>query len=746
MMKRWWGPASLVLVVAMVTMLPWIGSYPLLPEWEPHYGQVVREMHHEGHWLDPTYRGSPFYDKPILPFLMELVSFSVLGTDEESLAETRGAALREARARGEPPPHEALFGRTELAVRLPMALAGIAGVLALYFLVGRIYGRRTALLAALMLATTPFFYLVARQFMFDAPFVVLNTTALLCLVLGAIPKPDGELEPRRRKYLLAMWILIGLGIITKGALAIAVPGAIGMVYILITLDWRVMKRLEPWWGVPVMLAVAAPWFVYMTNLHGELFLRAFFYEHHIERMAGELDKPEGTFEFYVREIGVGLMPWVALLPLGLAHAFGTWKLRLDRAMWRDAFLRLAFLAPFVFFTLSSTKFPHYVLPAVPFLVLLMARAVDSELEDPERRTSRLLWVLALVVVGLIAKDLLEGRNYRLVFYLFTTHRLQDFHPLVGNPYVAFSIVFGLVGLVTLVALIRQKLGWAGFLAMLMLNLGYAIYLNSQMVPALCNMFSSRSLVARFLELREEGDGFGDFRTWKTRAETFYLPLDTEMARISSLGGYRSLVNDHPGGRVFIAVCERDLGRLREIARQAGDELHVIGDDSWEDYREVLLVSNRQSEDYDPRAEAIIDHHPSPQQPSEAVFDGRIRLLGGDATPAEASPDGTVEVTYYFECLQTMEQDAQIFTHIEAVEGGTRWVSDHHPVGSRFPTSMWREGDLVRDRFTVTVPTTAASGTYRVMMGFFVGDDRWRVTPAGENDGGDRTEAVRFEVR
>ncbi len=744
-MKKWWGPASLVLVTSMLTMLPWIGSYPLLPEWEPHYAQVVREMQARGNWFDPTYRGRPFYDKPILPFLMELVSFTVLNVNEESLAEARQEALREAEESGEPVDEGALFGNTELAVRAPMALSGIAGVMALYFLIGRIYGRRTAVIGGLMLATTPFYYLVARQFMFDIPFVALNTAALLCLVLGAIPRPDGEDEPHRRRYLAATWILIGLGIITKGALAIVVPGTVGVVYILITFDWRIIKRLEPWWGVPVMLAVASPWFIYMTNAHGEAFLRAFFYEHHIERMAGELDKPAGTFEFYVREIGVGLMPWVTLLPLGLAHAFGRWKLRLDREMWREAFLRLAFLAPFVFYTLSSTKFPHYVLPAVPFLVLLMARAVDAELAESERNTSRLLWVLALVFLGLIAKDLLEGRNYRLVFYLFTTHRLQDFHPLVGDPHVAFSIIFGLVGVVTLVALFRRKLGWYGFLAMLALNLSYALYLNSQMVPDLCHMFSSRSLVARYFELREPGDPIADYRTWKTRAETFYLPLDEDIERISSAGGIRRVRNTAPGHQIFIAVEEKNLGRLRQLARDVGEELYVVGDDSFEDYREILLLSNRQSEDADPREEAVLDRRPSPEEASEAVFDGKIRLLGASVEPNSAGQDETVQITYYFECLEPPERDAQIFTHIEALDGGTRWVSDHHPVRSRFPTSMWREGDIVRDTFTVTVPTAAVPGPYRVMMGFFVGNDRLGVTPPAESDGADRVEAIRFTV-
>ena len=745
-MTKWWALASLVLVTSMLTMLPWLGSYPLLPEWEPHYGQVVREMQERGEWLDPTYRGRPFFDKPILPFLMELTSFTLLGVDDQRNAE-HAAEVRRQREAGEEfdLQLDSMFGNTELAVRLPMALSGIAGVMAFYFLLLAIYGRRTALIAGLILATTPFYYLIARQFMFDVPYVALQTAALLCLVLGAVPRPDGQLEPKRRRYLAALWVLTGLAVLTKGALALVVPGSVGIVYIMITYDWRIIKRLELWWGLPLMLAVVSPWFIYMTERHGVRFLQSFFIEHHLERLAGELDKPTGTFEFYIREIGVGMMPWVALLPLGLAHAFGRWRLRLDQQMWREVFLRLCFLAPFVFFTLSSTKFPHYVLPAVPFLVLLIARAVDAELERGERDTSRLLWVLAAVTVGLIAKDLLEGRNYRMIFYLFTTHRLQDFHPLVADPRQAFAVLFALVGVMVLVAMFRQRLGWRGFLALLCLNLAFAIYLNSQMVPGLCRMFSSRSLVQRYLLEREEGDAFADYRTWKTRAETFYLPLDDQVTRISSLGSLRALMNRHPGGRVFIAVEERRLGRLREIMDRAGEELHVIGDDGYEAYREVLLVSNELGEGYDPRDEAVIDRRPEPERSSEAVFGGDIRLLGADIEPDEAEPNGNVEVTYYFECLNEMGRDAQIFTHVEAVEGPTRWVTNHHPVRSRFPTSMWREGELVRDRLTLTVPTEAVSGPYRVMMGFYTDDGRFEVSPRSASDGQNRVEAIRFEV-
>lgn len=731
----------------MLTMLPWLGSYPLLPEWEPHYGQVVREMHDSGDWLAPTYRGRPFFDKPILPFLMELVSFSVFGVSDEANERRAAEARQVIDGGGEVDMQlESIFGATELAVRLPMALAGIAGVMAFFFLVGRIYGRRTALIGGLILATTPFYYLISRQFMFDGPYVAIQTAALLCLVLGAIPREDGEDEPRRRWFLVGLWVLTGLGILTKGALAIVVPGTVGVVYILVTYDWRIIKRLEPWWGIPLMLAVAAPWFIYMTNRFGLDFLRSFFIEHHLERLAGELDKPTGTFEFYIREIGVGMMPWVALLPLGLAHAFGSWKLRLEQSMRRETFLRLAFLAPFVFYTLSSTKFPHYVLPAIPFLVLLIARALEREIADPVRRTSRLLWVLAAVSVGLIAKDLLEGRNYRLIFYLFTTHRLQDFHPLVANPHLAFSIIFAIVGLVVLVAMFRRKLGWKGFLALFCLNMAFAIYLNSQMVPGLCRMFSSRSLVQLYMIERGEGDVMADYRSWKTRAQTFYLPLDSPLTRISSAGSLRALRRRNPGQRLFIAVEENDLSRLREAARSVGEEIYVIGDDGWEDYREVLLVSNQRGDNFDPRADAVLDDRPEPQEPSEAVFNDSIRLIGTDISPREGRPNGRMEVTYYFECLRELDRNAEIFTHIEALHGGTRWVSDHHPARSRFPTSQWRRGDIIQDQFTITVPNDAVPGMYRIRMGFFVGRDRFNVTPSSEDTGRNRVEAIRFRVR
>ena len=80
----------------------------------------------------------------------------------------------------------------------------------------------------------------------------------------------------------------------------------------------------------------------------------------------------------------------------------------------------------------------------------------------------------------------------------------------------------------------------------------------------------------------------------------------------------------------------------------------------------------------------------------ARFDDRIRLIGADIEPARASRDGRLEMTFYYECLRPTTEDAQIFVHIEAVRGGTRFTVDHHPVRSRFPTSMWRQGDIVRD--------------------------------------------------
>ena len=87
---------------------------------------------------------------------------------------------------------------------------------------------------------------------------------------------------------------------------------------------------------------------------------------------------------------------------------------------------------------------------------------------------------------------------------------------MADPRIFLGVIFGLTGIAILVAAYRRKLGWLGFVALLGISLTYAFYINSQLVPGLTRMFSSRSLVQRYLLESDEGDPYADCRTWKTR--------------------------------------------------------------------------------------------------------------------------------------------------------------------------------------------------------------------------------------
>jgi 4-amino-4-deoxy-L-arabinose transferase-like glycosyltransferase len=549
-----------VFITTAVIMLWRLGSYPLFPEWEAHYSTVVRHMAERGDWFDPVYLGRPFLDKPILLFLLQLMSVQLLGL-------------------------------TELALRLPGALIVVGGTVAFTTLVKRIYGQQEALMAGLMLATTPAYYLLGRSVTFDGSYAALQSVALLCLALGAIPRGPAEQEPpepRRRLYLLFFWLLTGLAILTKGLLAVALPGAVGLAYLLLTRDVAIIKRLEPWWGLPLMFLVAAPWFAFMVHRHGESFLSVFFLDHHVGRMAGRLSNmPGGTFVFYLEKLAVGTMPWLILVPLGLVHALNSPRQGLNQTHWRETFLRLAFFAPCVFFTMSQVKFAHYILPAIPFLVLLTARALAEELREPRLSTSPILWLTSTLAFAAVANEILVRRGFRLLVYFFCSRRLVE--SMDVNPRQYLVGVFVVATVTVLFAMVQRRMTADTFWTVFAAAVASAVIWLNVVVPPLGHMYSSRILIDAYNRVSDVGDPFLEFRTWKDRANVFYLPADRTAHWVGSVESLRNMARRYPGQPLHGVVAQGEYDRYEQHAREAGFGMTIVGNDQYRGYSGVNVV-------------------------------------------------------------------------------------------------------------------------------------------------------------
>lgn len=126
----------------------------------------------------------------------------------------------------------------------------------------------------------------------------------------------------------------------------------------------------------------------------------------------------------------------------------------------------------------------------------------------------------------------------------------------------------------------------------------------------------------------------------------------------------------------------------------------------------------------------------------------VHLLGADATRGPLQRGDIVELSVYFEVLRELDRDWRMFLHIDAQGGGYRIHGDHAPLGGRYPSSLWRKDEYLKDRYTTFVPLDATPGRYDIWVGFYIGDERMPVSegPASSHDGENRVRVGTLEIR
>jgi 4-amino-4-deoxy-L-arabinose transferase-like glycosyltransferase len=336
----------IVIAIALALPLLWqLGGAPLFDVDEGAFSEATREMLSSGDWGHTTLNGAPRFDKPIGIYWLQAASVQV-------------------------------FGLNEFALRLPSALAIWAMGLALAAFASRRWGDRAGFAAGMIAVTSLGYQAIGRAATADG---LLN----LLIVLAGLDMwryiESGTKTPLRRAY---AWV--GLGLLVKGPVAIVVPGAAFALWCASRLDWRALVRaaIDPV-GWALMLAIAVPWYAYELHRDGMAFVDGFLMRHNVERFTGTLQNHGGTPLYYLVVAPLLSMPWAPLLVAVVARS---------RSLWRDPLARYllvwgAFV--FVFFSLSGTKLPHYMLYGYGPLALLMGR----ELAQSGPRLVR--WVLGV---------------------------------------------------------------------------------------------------------------------------------------------------------------------------------------------------------------------------------------------------------------------------------------------------------------------------------------------------------------
>jgi 4-amino-4-deoxy-L-arabinose transferase-like glycosyltransferase len=336
----WYSARWLAAALSLGWLALWFAGLNLRPLGEPdegRYAEVAREMFVSGHWLTPKLDGFNFFDKPALQYWATAIFYT-------------------------------LFGVHEWTARLWGALTGLLAILAVGWASGRLHGVRTGWIAALMLGSMLLFVAGAHINTMDIGVAAFLAIAICLFLVAQFDLSAAKLRPWLN---LGGWASLALAVLSKGLIGVVFPAITLMVFMLWESDTRILGRMTMGWGLLVLLSIAAPWFIAMSLNHSDFF-DYFFIKEHFSRFLTSSDDRDRPWWFFVPVIFIGIFPWAAFIPAGR----NDWKNLRDGGR-STRFLICWILVVFVFFSLSHSKLPFYILPVFPALAMLMARVVSA---------------------------------------------------------------------------------------------------------------------------------------------------------------------------------------------------------------------------------------------------------------------------------------------------------------------------------------------------------------------------------
>ncbi|UGY09267.1 ArnT family glycosyltransferase [Phyllobacterium pellucidum] len=361
----------LLVFICIVSFVPGIASIPPLDRDESRYIQATHQMAESGDYVDIRFQDASRYKKPIGIYWLQSAALKLTGFDDKAPA---------------------------WAYRLVSVAGATVAVLATATLGAFLFGQSAGLLAGIALASIVMLGFEARVAKTDA--TVLATVVMAQAALAFMWMASRRQAAETWAPALTFWVATAVGVLIKGPItpfvSLLTMASLSLYY----REWRWLKRLKPIAGIIILLAIVLPWLIMITMKSGGAFFNESVNKDFLSKV-GDAQESHGAPPGYFALIFVFFIwPFGVLAVRGGLQALG--RLREDP---RLAFL-VAWYVPFWLVTeLIPTKLPHYVLPAYPALLLIMAWAIDTEVASGPYQGKWQIWIERLTLLGLAAATL-----------------------------------------------------------------------------------------------------------------------------------------------------------------------------------------------------------------------------------------------------------------------------------------------------------------------------------------------------
>ena len=408
------------------------GQFGLIGADEPRYAQVAREMLERHDRITPVLGGHAWLEKPPLYYWQAMLAYDV-------------------------------FGVSDVAARVPAGFDATLLVISVYLFFRR-FRRGVELDAALITASCAGIIGYARAASMDMALAASFSIGMLAWWAWR--------ESGKQTYLVLFYVCMALGMLAKGPVAPFLAAAVIVVFALGARESRLVWRTAWLPAILLFCAIALPWYI-AVELRNPQFFREFILEHNLARFSSDLYHHRQPFWYYLPITALAFVPWTVFVVAAsvapvriwwaerrsvVAEPDLEWQFRVFAGCW--------LLVPVAFFSISQSKLPGYILPAIPAGAVLLADYLRRKLADDVNVSKGLAVLHALVAAMPIVPSVL-------IAYLITEHRLPAGRPML----IALGIAFALCAAIALTLVSRLRLRMLRFVTLIPVVLSVAAVLK-----------------------------------------------------------------------------------------------------------------------------------------------------------------------------------------------------------------------------------------------------------------------------
>lgn len=330
---------GLLAIVALLLFLPGRALLPPIDRDESRYMEATSQMLRTGNFIDVRFQDKPRYLQPAGIYWLEAASVSLFSTAE---------------------------AREPWAYRLPSLASAVGAVLLTGWIGGTLFGGTAGLVAALLLGCSVLLSVEARMATIDATLLAAVLTAQAALLRVYLQRDDPA--PAKRGVTALYWIALGAGLMLKGPVILLVSW--GTILGLLAVERRAawLRRLYPAWGIPLMLAIVAPWCIAIAIVSHGAFFQSSVGQNFLGKVAHGQQAHGLPPGYYLTVFAAAFWPGSLFAVLALPFVWA------NRRRPEVRFLLAWILPTWIVFELVVTKLPHYVLPTYPAVACLTAAA------------------------------------------------------------------------------------------------------------------------------------------------------------------------------------------------------------------------------------------------------------------------------------------------------------------------------------------------------------------------------------